>query len=585
MNHLKLLFLVIMTAISTQATAQAKLSALWNFENYTANWTVSTKTGDIVPFRLTVPQRYVYQAMQEARNDQGTRIRLLKTRRMGASTMVTAMIQHYCQTRQACSALSIADKKDLPSQWMRRAQGWLRQTDDAVRPHTQASNAIEMWYNELGNRYSIGSQESVTPGMGDNIRFLHLSELGFWSDPDGVLKDLNPSVPKNDPTVVVAQESTGDMAGSWWEEAWWAARRGDDDYTAIFVPWSMDPDNRMDPKDIISLTSDEQERMRIYDLDKWQIAWFRWIVRNEYKGDAEMARSRYPQTPEEAFLAPGRAGIPLKVMNRHRATAIDPIRRVTLVEIVGKVRPCEYTGSGPCWWVWEEPRTDCDYCIGADVAEGGLSDPNDERSERDDSAAAVLNRVFLSSAAEYVGQITPDEFKEQLKLAYRWYNEAWIMPESNTVGLGVVQGLMGLKHLYTREGMQDAIGIKPVGAYGWRTTSANRDYLIDSYVSCCWNVPGGLVEVPDSYYWEGTFNNLSTRLADQERTFVTNKNGKREHRVGKKDDVLFAWMLAFMAHVKCPRGATVITKLAPPKPGSYEWHRAQVASEDRGGQW
>lgn len=563
-----------MTAIIT-APATAKLNALRNFERYVRDWTVSTKNRKIVPFKLTPPQLYVREEMKKARCAQGTRVRILKTRRMGASTLITAMCQQMCQSYPAYNALSIADKKELPSQWMRRAQNWYRQTPGPVKPHVKASNAIEMWYDVLGSRYSIGSQDSVTPGMGDNVSFIHLSEVGFWTDPDKVLGDLNPSVPKNDWDIYVIQESTGDMAGTWWEEAWWAAKNGEDDYTAIFVPWNMDPDNVMDASGITALTSDEQSRQRAFELSKEQIAWFRWVIRNEYKGDEEKARSRYPSSPEEAFLAPGRAGIPIEIMNQHRDTAEEPLRRVTLIELDGGIEAIEYHGSGPCWWEWEEPRPDCDYCIGADVAKGELTDEKDPRSDRDDSAAAVLNRRLLIPAAEYVGEhVDPGEFHRQLRMAHRRWGEAWMMPEINNMGWMVLEGLRGIKHLYQREGPQDKIGITPQAAYGWETTPQNRDYLIDKFISNCWNVPAGLIELPPGYMFDGKFRNLSSRLAGQERTFVTDKKGKRKHRSGQKDDILFAWMLALMCHNKCPRQEWAMSP--PPEPGIWEKYWATV---------
>ena len=577
MPHL-LKILVLVSTILTQSNAEAVTDALWSFEDYTRSWTVGTKAGNVVPLRLNAPQRHVYRIMQESQGDQGTRIRLLKTRRMGASTMFTAMAQHTAQTRAHCHSLSIADKEALPMQWLRNAKLWLKQTPGSIRPHAGATNANEIWYDHLSSRYYIGSEGGKNPGMGDNVRFLHLSEIGYWPNPDRLLKDLNPAVPKNDNTVVVVQESTGDMAGSWWEEAWWAAKRGEDDYTAIFVPWSMDPDNVMNASDVIALTDDEKSRTAAFGLSREQIAWFRWIIRNEYKGDEEQARSRYPQTPGEAFLSPGRAGIPPTISNRHRGTAKEPLRRVTLIEIDGRVEAVEYHGSGPCWWVWENPNPRIDYCIGADVAENSLSDQKDERSARDNSTAGVLNRVFLTSAAEYVGSVDPGEFHPQLRLAHRWYNEAWLMPEINNCGWAVVEGLRGMRHLFRREGPQDALGIHPTAAYGWKTTTSTRDYLIDSFIADCWNIPNELIEVPDSFMWEGKFHNFSKRLSDEERTFVTNNKGKREHRAGMHDDVLFCWMLALMCHKKCPRQQFALTP--PPPESMYDKYLRENAEKE-----
>ncbi len=574
---------VLFMSIATIAAIEEEVSALWDFDDYTKAWTVGTKAGEVIPFKLNSCQKYIKRCMAEAQGDQGTRIRVLKTRRLGASTLFVRDAQCTAQTRPKCNVLSIADTDELPAQWLRLCKEWLQQTPGALRPHVGATNRNEMWFDKLSSRYYIGSQGGTNPGMGDNVRYLHCSEVGFWPDPTKVLDNVNPAVPKNDPTVVVVHESTGDVAGSWWEEAWNASKNGDDDYTAIFVPWSMDEENVMDASDISSLTKEESSRMRCYGLSKEQIAWYRFIVRNEFRGDTEKARSRYPINPEEAFLAPGRAGIPPAIMAQHRDTAIEPLRRVTLAEIDGRVQAVEHYGDGPCWWVWEEPRKDCDYCIGADVAQGKLSDQGDERSDRDMSTGAVLNRATLIGAAEYVGQVTPDEFHAQLRLASRWYGDGWLLPEVNDSGWAVIEGLRGMKHLALREGPQDALGIHPVTAYGWVTSSASaRNYLIDSYIKDSWNVSAGLIEIPEEHMFSGKFRNVSSRLADEERTFVTNNKGKREHRSGKRDDVLFAWMLALMCHNKCPRQVTEVAVLPPAKVGSWRSIEAERARAEAG---
>ncbi len=582
----KIFALVLLMGLALIDAIEEEVEALWDFDDYTKAWTVGTKVGEVVPFRLNSCQRYIKQCMAEASNDQGTRIRLLKTRRLGASTLFVRDAQCTAQTRPKCNALSIADTDELPAQWLRLCKEWLGQTPAALRPHTGATNRNEIWYDQLGSRYYIGSQGGTNPGMGDNLRNLHCSEVGFWPDPTKILDNLNPAVPKNDPTVVVVHESTGDVAGSWWEEAWQASDRGDDDYTAIFVPWFMDTDNVMDASDIVAFTADEQQKMRAYSLTREQIAWYRFIVRNEFRGDVEKAHSRYPHCPEEAFMAPGRAGIPSLIIAHHKEQAREPLRRVTLAMIDGLVQAVEYTGMGPCWWVWEEPRADCDYCMGADVAQGKLSDPNDERSERDRSSAAIMNRKLNIGAAEYVGRVTPDEFHRQIRLAYRWYFDAWTLPEANDAGWAVIEGLRGLQHLAMREGPQDALGIHPVTAYGWVTTASNRNYLIDKFIADCWNSPAGLIDIPEDHLFSGKFINVSKRLAGEERTFVTNKAGKREHRAGTHDDVLFAWMLCLMCNNKCPRQKTAIMKM--PEPAVWSWEAIEArtaAAEANEGKW
>jgi hypothetical protein len=102
-------------------------------------------------------------------------------------------------------------------------------------------------------------------------------------------------------------------------------------------------------------------------------------------------------------------------------------------------------------------------------------------------------------------------------------------------------------YLYQRQKPPDSVeawGEKPL--CGWKTTPGNRDDMIDTWIAHC--RPDPIAGFEDRIVVH------SQRLADEEDTFVVTKSGKREHRRGCHDDLLFAAMIALQLHLRCPRG-------------------------------
>jgi hypothetical protein len=528
-------------------TVKASKAASLNFQAFAWRyWKVLSKAGRRVPFEPNAAQRLIEtRRMCYRRRGKQFRAKILKYRQAGVSTYLSGLMQFMAQTQSGFLALSIADKQDLPEQWLRRAKRWYHQTPSIVRPHLQASNSIELYYDKSDSRYFIGSSEGKTPGMGYTIRGLHASEIASWSSPTGIFDNLLPAIPKDDPTAIVVYESTGEMEGDWWHKAWWASKKKEDDFEAIFLPWSLQEEYRMDPADIRALAVEEQELVRSFKLGTDQLAWRRWTIRNEFEGDVERFRNKYPLLPEEAFLGVGKGVVSSDVIRRHASTVTAPIGKFQLVARDGHIAAAEYHGSEPHWEIWNMPDDSCDYTVGGDVAEGKPSDPSNERSERDWSAAMVLNRRRLRFDAQFRGQVPPDMFGREMRKAAMFYHRAFVTPEVNSAGWATLVELKGYPRLFIRDGAQDEIEDHELGSYGWKTTQDNRNWLIDNYLTGC---------RPDPFKgFEDKLVNPSRELLEEEKTFIYNRQGKREHASGCHDDMMFAAMIAYMLHVTCPR--------------------------------
>jgi hypothetical protein len=528
-----------------------------------AFWTVQGKDGGRVPFRLNMPQRICEWEVEKLRaGGKAVLLKILKARQEGISTWACARVQHGVETVPGFSAISLADKKELPRQWLRRAERWHGETPQAEK--LAASNAIELYLAEAASRYWIGSAQGQTPGMGFTPWAAHGSELENWARPEKVMADLLPAVPLSNPRAMVIWESTGEMAESWWHREVVRSIEGKDGFRFIFLPWWLMAEysilTERGPRDYT-----DEEREVCEDALRWakdnpehamlvgfkaltpeQIEWRRFQIETIFSGDRELFASRYPGTVAEAFMGVGSLAIPAEVVRWHKSTVVDPVMRFKLVEKAGKVEmEADETGS---WELLEPLDKETDYAVGGDVAEGKVSDSLDERSERDFSAAVVLNRKTLATTAVYHGRPEPDVFGREMVMGAKFFNMAWMAPEANSAGMATLSAMRSYPRIMSREGWPDSRtppAARPLEKLGWKTTAQNRDLLIDTYIAGCRKDP--------QTQWHNSIKCLSSLLAGEEGTFIRTKNGKRQHRATCHDDVLFGTMIALRVHQNCPR--------------------------------
>ncbi len=84
-------------------------------------------------------------------------------------------------------------------------------------------------------------------------------------------------------------------------------------------------------------------------------------------------------------------------------------------------------------WVWKDPEFGKQYTISADVAKGDSSDF---------SAFHVIELEEYEQVAEYKGKIVPELFAQMLIEVGREYNEATLVVENNSYGLGVLEDII-----------------------------------------------------------------------------------------------------------------------------------------------
>ena len=562
---------------------------------FVTNLKIVDRGNHLVPFKVNAQQTQTlfWVGMQLAAGVP-VRIIILKARRMGISTVVTALGFYFACLRRNYKAFACAHDQDGTDTLWGISQTFYDELPDQLKHETKYSNRQELIYNPPHRSSyefkTAGRKEKVGLARSKEITFLHISEKAFIGHFKAVAAGIKACVPKDNPLSCIFEESTanGEKDPGEFHESWDQAvkhRRESpnrlDGYIPLFFSWLDFPSYKQEVPGDYQWDELDEDELKLKDLgaSEEQLYFRRTTISVDYNGDAATFSQEYPATPEEAFQATGAPAIPRKVIDYHQKLCKPPARRVVLSRQDKKVKAYDAPPDARNYWeVWYEPNNDCDYTVAGDVAEGKLSDPADEKSKRDFSAGAVLNRQRFCVDAIYHGRLPADEWGQQLRMCAEWYKEAWGTPEANAVGQAALVAFKDYKRTFQRRPSE------PVGSeerelteIGWKTTGGNRDFMIDMYLAAC----SGDEQVRMRAGFPDRLQVFSEKIVAEEKTFVRKKNGKREHQSGAFDDILFAIFIALQLHISCPRTLIVpdfTGKL--PKPLDSRWVGGVAGPED-----
>lgn len=528
------------------------------------------KAGRLVPYVPNDEQcrLYGYAAAQQAAG-LPVRILVLKARQIGISTATGALAFALTQNQANRKAFVCAHDDESSTVLFRMVKRFEEELPGAERRAKDHSNRKEiLWSAPHRSEYRVqtagvvrmtkdAGQKTSTRGRSETIHYLHCSEVAFWWDAKHTLLALLQTVPDLPDTAVILESTANGASGEFhdrWEEAVRRHREHPGDlsgYIPMFVSWLSAPEYRrpLAHGESLGLLDDEEQRLRRLGADDTQLAWRRSAISEKCGGDPDLFKQEYPATPEDAFIVSGRPAIPTEVVTHHQEAVRPPDRRVTLRRGAGGQVLVEEASEQAefAWRVWAEAEEGADYVVAGDVMEGQLSDRADVRSQPDWSTGVVLRRRDLAIVATFRARLTPDWHGEQLLLAAEWYNKAWASPECNAAGMAslAVFTRRSYARLYQRQkGLDSLEAGDEIPVWGFKTTAANRDYLIDTYVA------QARADPRDG--WAGKVQVWDQDFVDEERTFVW-RGRRRQHQVGAHDDLLFAGFIALQLHLDCPR--------------------------------
>lgn len=531
-----------------------QLHLLENFQDYSeTSLKVQTTRGAVVPFTLNGPQRILHSIIEDyIRPKRLVRLVALKARRMGFSTYFSGRFYQGTSCQPNRYAIQVTHEPDATDFLFKMVKRFYNLSPKENRPETLYNNTRLLEFNNqrgtgLNSAFRVATAGKDDIGSGQLLHYLHLSETAKWAQNNikALLTSIIQPVPDIDDSAVVFESTAKGIGGEFYDRFWGAKYRiwinrlddagnaiitdtvnpdceDDNIFTSIFLPWFCFEDYQMAVPQGFTLSEEEIEVQRRYNLSMRQMVWRRWTLANKCNSDIDTFNQEYPDNPLSAFLGTGRP-----VFNSLRVLSLmeRAVPATSRYELHARNWINNPVGRLS---VWKEPEYGASYIISADVAEG--------LRDGDYSSADVIDHRTGEQVAQWHGHIDSDnilEYADVLSSLGMRYNTALLVVERNNHGLGVVTQLYhnNYPNLYAEE-VPDPPG-RPRKRYGWVTSRATRPLIIDNLIQEVQEDCTGIV---------------CKETAEEMLCFKIQDNGKMEADHGRHDDRVIS--LAIGKHVR-----------------------------------
>lgn len=479
---------------------------------------------------------------------------VLKARRVGMSSYWDSLLFCHNLARSQAHAVIVAHLKDVADKGLFRVPRDLAlELNDKVRYPICDVRAKEIHFSHKDgdSRLDIATAGSVGGGRGLTLTALHLSEAAQYPGQDSFLGIL-PAVSKA-PDTIISLESTAQGRvgqGKVFYEHWMSAgRKGRqwNGYQQIFLSWLDDPacvGIERQARDAPA-TDLERDLMKEYGASRAQIAWMRRVLEGECQASEQKFLQEYPHTAEVAFVATGDPAFTTSEIKYAYKTRKEPVCRGEF--FMDSDRPTFRKRENGRWRIYETPLSGCNYYIGGDCARGLEAETG--RSTGDFTALGVINGTTGYVAAKFSEWVNPEEVANEADKVGRYYNRAMVNFElTGNLGLWAQKELRvryGYPSIYVWKGKDDKVpkpGPTHQHAQGWETNSRTRDLLFATFRG---GVRDGMNRIP------GGLELNDAELIEQ-MDAATMSTGMRFEVEKGHDDVLFAFMLAYVARAQWP---------------------------------
>jgi len=342
---------------------------------------------------------------------------LLGYRQAGKS--LTTEYAAYCKAAfiPGWDHVCIADNRDRADYLHKRVHYLHQRWPKALKSRSMATReSRQLTFDPLqGGKMRVLSAESGAVGVGQSPDSFHASECHLWSDFNGSMFLINPSLINRREALVVF-EATPWERNCAWHEHYVMAKKGAGRHKAVFFPfWDGKLNSRATPKDF-QPTNEEVGLLNRYGpqgLTTDNLTFRRFIMDTdpEVRRNPEMFGVMYPFDDISCWIASANSAIPEHALKKHLQADLKP-------------------WTGP-YQEYEAPQEGAIYAIGVDPS---------GYAARDHASFQVLKcwRGEWTQVACFAEHIDPLSFTNQLVRTAKRYNKALICVESNGVGQSVL---------------------------------------------------------------------------------------------------------------------------------------------------
>ena len=353
--------------------------------------------------------------------------------------------------------------------------------------------------------------KSKDAGRGGTPSLMIIDEAAFNEWMDDIWKAVGPSLDKGGDIVVI---STTNGVGNWYHVTYTKAEQQLNEFHPIFIPWWRYP-GRSNPwlQDILDgkidnvkefVKTKEMEQLS-YEGSPKDAPWL-WKMRANSKTDKE-----FQQEIMAEFLGSGETVITSKTILKLQENIKDP----------KWVDRLPNDSNIPGLWIWEDVKPGHMYMLTSDTATG---------HGKDFSTMQLIDVYENEQVGEYKYQIPTDKMGEKIKEIARYYNNAYVVIETNHPGPAVFNEVYNSKidPYYNCYSIRKGKNI-----VSWETTAKSRVLLIEDMFK---DIENGYTKI------------YSSRLLEEIKVFNWSDSGKPEALKGYNDDLVLAYSM--FAHLK-----------------------------------
>jgi hypothetical protein len=325
------------------------------------------------------------------------------------------------------------------------------------------------------------------------------------------LAGLFQGISQADGTEVIL-ESTANGAQGEFYRLWKGAVNGENEYLPIFLPWFWTDEYRRTAPEGMELTNEESTLKEKFDLDEDQIYWRRLKIAES--GELKF-KQEYPSTADEAFVVSGS-----NVFDVDKLDSLIPQAPVS-TRVWDAFSKMFDDGKEGKLQLWSYPKFDKPYVIAADVSLG---------VGQDYSTAVVIDQDYKVIALYRDNRIDPSTFGELLFYLGRYFNNAFLCVESNSMGIATLQKLesMNYVNMYKQTKIANVSNEEGV-RLGFRTTVSTKPVIIGNLKRL---IADEAINIP------------SNIMIQELKDYISTETGKTEAAPGTHDDTVMALAMA-----------------------------------------
>jgi hypothetical protein len=480
---------------------------------------IRTKEGTVVPLVLNEAQKiFIKAVIRQLQTTGKVRVVVLKGRQQGLSTIIEGIIYWWTSQHKAVKAIVMTHLGESTKALFDMCKRYHENCPEILKPTTKYSSRKELAFSLLDSSYMVATAGGEGIGRGETIQLAHLSEAAFY--PPATAKDningLMQAIPNAKGTFVFV-ESTANGIGNPFHDIWVNAVNGTNEYEAVFIPWFIQTEYRMEVPEGFERTPDEDKLVKEYGLDDEQLMFRR---RKIAVNGLELFQQEYPCHADEAFLTSGRPVFNPQQVQALINTAPDIKQRL---ELIGD--DFEATPRGDLL-LYRTVDPGESYYIGADVAMGIRGG--------DWSVAQILDSK-KRQVGIYRSQVHPDYFATVLEKLGHFFNTAKIAVENNNHGILTATRLgkdLAYPNIYFETKVDTQTEDETI-TYGFRTTVKTKPLIIDKLRAA---------------YREKDIEVYDKLTLRECLTYVVKDDGKMEAESGCYDDCVMSLAIANFIH-------------------------------------